>query len=311
MSEPKGREPEGRGPELAWEVAVPARAELAEHPVWDAARACLIWVDINAGQVHQFRPEAGNEDAGDEILADVGVAVGAAIPRRAGGYVLAAADGFRLTAADGSPAAGPLRPPGMPGDVRFNDGACDQAGRFWAGTVALDVRAGAGSLYRLDPDGSVALVFDGVTESNGLGWSPHGETFYYIDSGEPEPRVRAFAHDPATGELSGERDLVRFGPADGIPDGLAIDAAGCLWIAMWQGGCVRRYTAAGELLGIFPVPVTQPTCPGFAGRDLDQLYLTSAWQGMDAAQLAAEPLAGHVLRARPGVTGLPAGNYGG
>jgi sugar lactone lactonase YvrE len=293
-------------PELAWEVAVPARAELAEHPVWDAARECLIWVDINAGQVHQF-----SEDAGDEILADVGVAVGAAIPRRAGGYVLAAADGFRLTAADGSPAAGPLRPAGMPGDVRFNDGACDQAGRFWAGTVALDVRPGAGSLYRLDPDGSVALVFDGVTESNGLGWSPHGETFYYIDSGEPEPRVRAFAHDPATGELSGQRDLVTFGPADGIPDGLAIDSAGCLWIAMWQGGCVRRYTAAGELLGIFPVPVSLPTCPGFAGRDLDQLYLTSAWQGMDAGQLAAEPLAGHVLRARPGVTGLPTANYGG
>lgn len=303
-------------PELAWdmgwEVAAPARAELAEHPVWDAAREVLIWVDINAGRVHQFREDAGDGGGGrDEILTDIGVAVGTAIPRRAGGYVLAAADGFRLIDAGGSPAAGPLRPAGMPEDVRFNDGACDQAGRLWAGTVALDVRPGAGSLYRLDPDGSVAVVFDGVTESNGLGWSPGGETFYYIDSGEPEPRVRAFAHDPATGQLSGERDLVTFGPADGIPDGLAVDAESCLWVAMWGGGCVRRYSAAGELLGIFPVPVSQPTCPGFGGRDLDQLYLTSAWQGMDAARLAAEPLAGHVLRARPGISGRPAVRYAG
>ena len=181
-------------PELAWEVAVPARAELAEHPVWDPAGECLIWVDINAGQVHRFR-----EGTGDEVVADIGVPVGAAIPRRAGGYVLAAADGFRLTGTDGSAAAGPLRPAGMPEDVRFNDGACDQAGRFWAGTVALDGRGGAGALYRLDPDGSVALVLDGVTESNGLGWSADGRTFYYIDSGELEPRVRAFGHEPATG----------------------------------------------------------------------------------------------------------------
>jgi sugar lactone lactonase YvrE len=298
-------------PDLAWEVAAPARAQLGEHPVWDAARACLIWVDILAGQVHRFRPEAGNGDAGDEILADIGVAVGAAIPRRAGGFVLAAADGFRLTTPAGRPAAGPLRPAGMPEDVRFNDGACDQAGRLWAGTVALDMRPGAGALYRLDPDGSVVQVLDDITESNGLGWSPGGETFYYIDSGEPQPRVRAFAHDPATGALSGERDLVRFGPGDGIPDGLAVDAGGGLWIAMWQGGCVRRYSAAGELLGIFPVPVSLPTCPGFAGRDLDELYLTSAWLDLDDGQVAAEPLAGHLLRARPGISGLPAALYAG
>jgi sugar lactone lactonase YvrE len=292
---------------LAWEVAVPARAELAEHPVWDEARDGLIWVDINAGKVHLFR-----EDAGDTVVADVGVAVGAAIPRRAGGYVLAAADGFRLIDADGSAAAGPpLRPPGMPEDARFNDAACDPAGRLWAGTVTLDRRAAGGSLYRLDADGRVALVFDGVTESNGLGWSPGGTIFYYIDSGEPEPRLRAFAHDPATGALSGERDLVNFGPGEGIPDGLAVDTGGCLWIAMWGGGCVRRYSAAGELLGIFPVPVSQPTCPGFGGRDLDQLYLTTAWEGMDAGQLAAEPLAGHLLRARPGVSGPPAARYAG
>ena len=104
---------------------------------------------------------------------------------------------------------------------------------------------------------------------------------------------------------------MRFGPGDGIADGLAVDADGCLWIAMWEGGCVRRYSAAGELLGIFPVPVSRPTCPGFGGRDLDQLYLTTAWEGMDAGQLAAEPLAGHLLRTRPGVSGPPAARYAG
>jgi len=292
-------------PGLRWEVTAAPTAELGERPVWEASSGRLIWVDINAGQLHELDP-----DGSDRVIASAGVPVGAAAPRTAGGYVLAAADGFRLIGADGL--AGPtVRPAGMPLNVRFNDGACDPAGRFWAGTAATDGQAGAGSLYRLDPDGSVTEVLPGVTESNGLGWDPSATVFYYTDSGEERSRVRAFGFDLAAGTLGGERDLIQFAPGDGIADGLVVDAEGCLWIAMYGGGCVRRYSAAGELLGSYPVPVSRPTCPAFGGPDLDELFLTTAWEGLGSERRAAEPLAGRLLRARPGVRGLAMAGFGG
>ncbi len=323
--------------DLSWEVAVAAGAELGERPVWDTSAGCLIWVDINAGRVHGYRPGApGGPDgpagpgAGggtDRVIIDAGLAVGAAMPRQNGGYVLAAADGFRLADPAGRLTGGPLRPPAMADDVRFNDGFCDPAGRFWAGTVAADRRSGGGALYRLDPDGTTALVLDGVTESNGIGWSPDAATMYYIDSGEEPARIRAFGFDPGSGALSAGHDLVTVPPSDGVPDGLAVDAAGTLWVAIWGGGQVRRYAPSGEELGRFPVPVSQPSCPGFGGADLRELYLTTAWEGLPQDRRSAEPLAGHLLRAkvtlRPedaprdragladGLRGLPVTGYGG
>ena len=292
---------------VTWEVAVPARAELGERPFWDAAADGLMWVDILAGQLHRYRPGGA-----DEVVHTAGVAVGSAAPRAAGGYVLAAADGFRLVDGAGQPDGGPWRPPGMLADVRFNDGACDPAGRFWAGTVAGDRRPGAGRLYRLDPDGQVTVMLDRVTESNGLGWSPDGGTFYYIDSAEPRPRIRAFPCDLAAGRLGAPRDLVQPPPEQGIPDGLVVDAEGCLWVAFWGGHAVRRYSPAGELLAELPTPVSQPSCPAFGGPDLGDLYVTTAWEDMTPAQRAAEPLAGHLLWIRqPGVRGQPTNAFGG
>jgi sugar lactone lactonase YvrE len=305
--------------QLAWEVVAETGAQLGERPVWDPNTNAVIWVDISTGNLHRFTPHsagqhsAGQHSAGqqDVVLGSPGVPVGAAAPRAGGGYVLAAADGFRLTDADGLPEGPSLRPPGMPDDARFNDGACDQAGRFWAGTEAADMKSPVASLYRLDPDGSVTVMLTGIAESNGLGWSPDATVFYYTDSGEDISRVRAFGFDLAAGTLGDEYDLIRFGPGDGMADGLVVDAEGCLWIAMWEGGCVRRYSPAGELLGLYPVPPSRPTCPGFGGPGLDELYLTTAWEGMTDEQRAAEPLAGHLLRARPGVRGLPQACYGG
>jgi len=155
------------------------------------------------------------------------------------------------------------------------------------------------------------MALDGVTESNGLGWSLDGTTFYFIDSGEPEPRIRAFGCDMPTGELGPPRDLVRFPGGGPVPDGLVVDAEGTLWVAIWGAGQVHRYAPDGELLATLPVPASQPTCPAFGGPGLDELYLTTAWEGMTAQQRAAEPLAGHVLRARPGARGHPALAYGG
>ncbi len=185
------------GAQLTWEVTAAPGVELGERPVWDTSMSCLIWVDINAGQLHQLCADQFGAAAGDAVIATAGVAVGAAAPRAGGGHVLAAADGFRLVAADGAAAGPPLVPPGMPANVRFNDGACDPAGRFWAGTAATDGQAGTAALYRLDRDGSMTEVFGGVTESNGLGWSPDATTFYYTDSGEAQSRVRSLHLRPA------------------------------------------------------------------------------------------------------------------
>jgi sugar lactone lactonase YvrE len=318
-------------PELHWEVTTAPAVELAERPVWDARTGCLIWVDIKGGQLHQLsldqlsldqrrldqrhldRRRVGQHGppAGDIVIATAGVAVGAAAPRAGGGYVLAAADGFRLVGPDGAAQGAAMRPAGLPERVRFNDGACDPAGRFWAGTAATDSQTGTASLYRLDPDGSVTEVLAGLTESNGLGWSPDATVFYYTDSGEKRSRIRAFSYDLESGRLGTERDLIRFAPGDGIADGLAVDADGCLWIAMWDGGCVRRYSADGELLGRYQLPVSRPTCPGFGGPELDELFVTTAWEGLAAERREAEPLAGHLLRAWPGVPGLPQACYGG
>ena len=185
-------------------------------------------------------------------------------------------------------------------------------GRVWAGTVAGDRRAGAGTLYRLDPSGEIVVVLDGVTESNGLGWSPDGGTFYYIDSAEPRPRIRSFPCDLAAGTLGTPSDLVQPTPAQGIPDGLVVDADGCLWVAFWGGSAVRRYAPDGSLLAELEVPVSQPSCPAFGGPDLGELFVTTAWENMTQAQRAAEPLAGHVLHTRvEGVRGQPAGQFGG
>jgi sugar lactone lactonase YvrE len=291
--------------QLTWEVAAAAGAELGERPVWDAKAGCLIWVDVNAGSLHRLTAD------GDVIVAGLGVAIGAAAPRAGGGYVLATRAGFQLVSADGGADGPPVVPPGMPATVRFNDGACDPAGRFWAGTAATDDRPGTAALYRLDADGSVTEVLAGLTESNGLGWSPDAATFYYTDSGEPHSRIRAFGFDQQTGTLHDERDLIRFEAGDGVADGLVVDTDGCLWIAMWDGGCVRRYSADGQLLGMYPVPVSRPTCPGFGGQDLDELYLTTAWEGLPEARRDAEPLAGHLLRSRPDARGQAPTCYAG
>jgi len=158
-------------------------------------------------------------------------------------------------------------------------------------------------------DGTVSTALEGVTESNGIGWSTDGATMYFVDSGEPEPRIRAFGFDVASGELGASRDLARFPAGGAVADGLVVDAEDCVWVAMWGGGEVRRYAPDGELLAVLPVPVSQPTCPAFGGAALDELYLTSAWQGLTADQRAAEPLAGHVLHTRPGIRGVSTAAY--
>ena len=172
---------------------------------------------------------------------------------------------------------------------RINDAKCDPAGRLWAGTIRIDNQP-AGALYRIDADHSVRPVLIGLSLSNGLGWSPDGSLMYLIDS--LAGGLDVFDFDLGSGELSGRRRLVTVGEGEGSADGMTVDSEGFVWIAVYGGGAVRRYTPSGELVLVVELPVTQPTSCTFGGADLRDLYITSARQHLAAAELAAQPLAG-------------------
>src|SRR5262249_18699522 len=180
---------------------------------------------------------------------------------------------------------------------------------FWAGTMALDERRGAGSLYRLDPDGRVHTMVTDVTVSNGIDWSLDGSRMYYVDSGARS--IDVFDFDAASRRLSDRRPLVRIERESGFPDGLTVDAEGGIWLALWRGSAIHRYTPDGQLDTVVRLPVTHATSCAFGGPDLADLYISSATIALSEAERAQQPLAGHVLRVRPGVKGRPAHKFTG
>ncbi len=264
-------------------------AELGEGPVWADGEQALYWLDIPADRVHRL--------AADGQLAswDAGQPVGAVVPRASGGLVLAARDGF--VAMDQATGALTLlaaveadRP-----ENRMNDGACDRAGRFFAGTMADDERPGAGTLYRLDPDLTVTTMLTGTGISNGIGWSPDERLMYYIDSHTHQ--VDVFDYDPATGAIDGRRRFAAVGQGDVMPDGLTVDADGGVWVAVWGGGALLHHDPAGRLRQTIEIPAAHVTSCVFGGPDLDRLYITTA--AGDGAG------AGALFVTEPGVTGQP------
>jgi sugar lactone lactonase YvrE len=290
---------------LEAELVLDQRCELGEGPIWDAAAAELVWVDIVGRSILRYRPADGAVST-LSTPSDVGsVAV-----RAGGGYVAALADGF-WTVGPGSDDWTRLAPVDADRpDRRFNDGKCDPAGRFLAGTMGYEKRPGMGALYRLDPDGTVERLLDDVTISNGLAWSEDGLTFYYIDT--PTRRVDASDYDPVTGRLAGRRPWIVL-PDDepGSPDGMTIDTDGGLWVALWGGWAVHRYDRAGRLDTIVGLPVSHVTSCTFGGATLEDLYITSAWSERTDEQRAAEPHAGSVFRVRPGFRGYPPVEFAG
>jgi sugar lactone lactonase YvrE len=281
---------------LAAEIAFPAQCELAEGPVWDAARGLLRWVDILPGNVHALDPASGEHSS-----FSTGDKVGTVGLTRDGGLVLALAGGFALSGFDGQD----LLPFGDfsvdPSVTRFNDGKPDPWGSFWAGTMAVPEDSGYPcSLYRLSPDGAVTELFGGVGLSNGLDWSGDRRVFYYSDS---HAGVDVFGTDPDTGALSARRRFVEV--SGGVPDGLTLDAEGCLWLAVWGSSELHRYTPDGRLDTVVKLPVSQVSSAGFGGPDLSTLYITTARENFTPADLAAEPHAGDIFACTPGVTGHP------
>ncbi|EKX67383.1 SMP-30/gluconolactonase/LRE family protein [Streptomyces ipomoeae] len=262
-----------------YEVAVREYATLGEGPTWDAEAQRLIWIDILGSRVYTFDPADGRRTV---LVTEQHV--GAVKPRAGGGLVLNLRDGVGLRDADGGFRW--LHHEPVPGR-RANDAAVAPDGSLFAGTMRYDEAPGGGTLRRITGDGTVTPILDDVAVSNGTGWSPDGRLMYYIDS--PTRRIDVFDYD---GHLPVDRrPFVTIEEGAGFPDGLTVDAEGCVWVALWEGGAVRRYTPSGDLDRVIDLPTPRPTACAFAGPDLTDLYITTARVGTDTPH----PLSGSLL----------------
>lgn len=274
-------------------------AVLGEGPYWIPEDSCLLWVDIPAGLLHRTDMPSGHT-----VTADLG-AVSAAFPTGQGAILYTGGNQVALFGPGPSGqwtsrviAEAPARD-----GLRFNDASVDPAGRLWVGSMDIEEAHPLGELYRLDPGRVLTPVVGGATVSNGLGWSADGSRMYYADS--PTRRVDVFDYDQATGEASGRRVFADLSDATGVPDGLTVDLDGYVWVAMWDGGALRRFAPSGELDAVVPVPVARPTSMAFGGNGMAELFVTTASHGLTPAQREAQPLSGRLLRLIPGPVGLP------
>jgi sugar lactone lactonase YvrE len=277
-------------------VALDVRVDLGEGPIWDVARKRLLFVDIPLGEVYAFYPATG-----DHAVYEVGQPTGSVVPTQKGDWLIAVRDGFlRLDPRTGATSLAAIVEDDRP-DNRMNDGYCDPRGRFWAGTMSMAHEPEAGALYRLDPDMRATRMLDHITTSNGIDWSPDERLMYYVDTGTR--RIDVFDFDAAAGTVANRRTFADIAIKDGKPDGLVVDAEGGIWLALWGGSAIRRYTPDGKLERVIELPVTHPTKCAFGGPDLGDLFITSARSPVPENARAAQPHAGSVLHCRPGVTG--------
>jgi sugar lactone lactonase YvrE len=287
------------------ELVLDARTDLGEGPAWEAHTGSLYWVDIHAGHLHIFSPLGGTDR-----LIDVGEFLGCAAPRDAGGLVLGLRSGFATLDLSTEKLTRLVNPePHLPGN-RFNDGKCDPAGRFLAGTLNDAEIKASGSLYSLALDGTLKTLITGTRVSNGLAWSPDSRTLYFIDT--PTRAVMAYDYNLAAGDIANPRLIVSVPPELGWPDGMTSDAEGMLWVALWGGAKLTRWNpVTGQLVAEIPLPAFNVSSCTFGGPDLTDLYVTSARKGMSAEQLARYPLSGGLFRIRTNIRGMPTFEFGG
>lgn len=277
------------------EVAVREHAALGEGPSWDPATGRLIWVDILAARIHTYEPATGRRT----VMATE-QHVGAARPRAGGGLVVNLRDGIGLYDADG--AFRWLVHDAEPGR-RGNDAAVAPDGALWAGTMRYDDTEVGGSLTRVAPDGTATRVLPLVACSNGTGWSPDGRLMYYIDTATR--RIDVFDVDGE--QVLNRRPFATVEQGAGFPDGLTVDALGAVWVALWDGAALRRYTADGALEHNVELPVRRPTSCAFGGPDLRDLYISTARGGLDAPH----PLDGSLLVLPDAGQGMPGTPFAG
>ncbi|WP_130611267.1 SMP-30/gluconolactonase/LRE family protein [Cohnella abietis] len=277
---------------------------LGEGPVWLAAEKTFYWVDIIEKQIRFYKPETN-----EQWTIQAEQYVGAAVPAGQGRLLCALKDGFYFLDVVSGKFEKIVNPEEQLANNRFNDGKCDRSGRFWAGSMSLQGEEGTGALYSLESDGTVRKVLTDINCSNGLGWSLDDSEMYYIDTNSAR-EVQRFSYNPATGAIADKKIIVKLSEGQGYPDGMTVDAEGMIWVAHWEGNCVTRWNPnTGEQIDQINLPVSQVTSCCFGGEQLDELYITSAREGLSEEQLREEPLAGSCFRYKPGVKGLPVNEY--
>ena len=280
------------------ELVIDSKSDLGEGPVWNHKTGELIWVNITGKILNFYNPELKNNK---EMF--TGQMIGTVVPAESGKVMVALQNGFyQFDPETGSKIFIADPEEDIPGN-RFNDGKCDPAGRFWAGTMSKEGKQRAGALYRLDADGSVHTMIENVTTSNGIVWSSDHTKMYYIDT--PTQKVMQWDFNNETGDISNPKTAVEIPSEMGYPDGMAIDEKGNLWVALWGGSAVGCWNpATGELMRTIEVPAKNVTSCAFGDKDLGTLYITTARTGTDAEELEKFPNAGGVFKIRPGVKGV-------
>ena len=283
-------------PESDVQCVADVHAVLGEGPVWVERDAALYWLDIKGRKIFRL------DGSGRLDQWPTPFRVGSLVPRSSGGFLAGTDEGIAIA----DPEAGQFEivhhPEAHLPDNRFNDGKVDRRGRFWAGSMDDSEKDATGTLYRIEPDFRTARIDEGYKVTNGPAFSPSGEIMYHNDSA----RKVTYAFDlDAEGDAANRRVFATYGDDEGYPDGMTVDAEGCLWIAFWDGWCVRRYSPDAECVATVELPVARPTSCAFGGPDLDRLYITSASIGLDEAALAAQPQAGGLFMTSPGVRGIP------
>lgn len=269
---------------MAVERVVASGDRLGECPIWDERMGALWWVDIHGPALKRW-------DGALKVM-PMPEAPGSIAFRESGGMIVALASGIYTLGTEAPQLL--VRPAGHAAGLRFNDGRCDRAGRFWVGTLREPSFPPEGVLYRIEADGKARAVKDRIEVPNSLCFSPDGRTMYFADS--PRHKIWAFDYDPESGETSGERVFAT--PHPGFPDGSCVDAEGCLWNAEWGASRVVRYTPAGKIDRVLELPVKNPTCCCFGGARLDTLYITCADRG-------------GLFAVSPGVSGLAEARFSG
>lgn len=293
----------GNKAEHCAEVVLDAKAVLGEGAIWYGN--VLYWIDIETGKVCIFNPEEGTNR---EI--SVGQKVGTVVPRQKGGVAVALEHGFALLNLETEELTMLSDPEADLPQNRFNDGKCDPAGRFWAGTLSMGKERNSASLYVMETDHSVRKALGNVSTSNGIVWTSDQKTMYYIDT--PTSEVWAFDYDIETGHITNQRTVITVPEEQGHPDGMTIDTNDNLWIALWGGSSVSHWDPrTGSRINIYPVPASKVTSCAFGGTNLDELYLTTARIGLSREELDREPHAGGIFCIKPGARGVPALTFGG
>jgi len=283
---------------------------VGECPVWRATEAALYWVDIPAKRIHRLQIETGKTDTWTTTAMVACIAF-----RHDGTLIAGMEDGIYSLSllANGTAATTPLAALSMPmPNMRFNDGRCDRQGRFWAGTMHMDMAAGhaVGGLFRYTlADGLSSPVVDNLLTQNGLAWSPSGDQMYLSDSHPKSQLVWVFDYDIATGSPVNRRLFVDMNQHPGRPDGASVDTDGCYWTCANDAGQLLRFTPAGKLDRSITLPVKKPSMCAFGGANFDTLYVTSI-RPQKETDLVEQPFAGAVFALRPGVRGLPEPEFG-